>query len=47
MIQWCSAAEGEKYQRTATEFNKIISELGPNPLRALKSTPTKKAKSKK
>ncbi len=33
MIQWCTAAEGQKYQREAIEFDKIIKKLGPSPLR--------------
>ena len=40
----CTAAEGEKFQREATEFDKEIKELGPNPLKTKKvkgGTPTK------
>ena len=32
-MAYCSAAEGQKYQRTATEFDKEIKELGPNPFK--------------
>ncbi|MBD3193650.1 MAG: hypothetical protein GF317_01240 [Candidatus Lokiarchaeota archaeon] len=30
---YCSAAEGQKFQREATEFHKLILKLGPNPVR--------------
>ncbi len=36
MIQWCTAAEGQKYQQEAIEFDKIIRKLGPSPLRSKK-----------
>jgi len=44
MMGFCSAAEGEKFQRTATEFDKRIRELGPSPLRTKSGTSKKKAK---
>jgi coenzyme F420-reducing hydrogenase delta subunit len=40
---FCSAAEGQKFQREATEFDKLIRELGPSPLRSKGNTPKKKA----
>jgi len=46
---YCSAAEGQKFQREATEFDKVIRELGPSPLRPKSATPKKdeaKAKAK-
>jgi coenzyme F420-reducing hydrogenase delta subunit len=33
MMGFCSAAEGQKFQRVATEFDNQIKELGPSPLR--------------
>jgi len=49
MIQWCTAAEGQKYQQEAIEFDKIIRKLGPSTLRPNKgeegATP-KKGKAK-
>lgn len=30
---FCSAAEGQKFQKEATKFHKKIEELGPNPVR--------------
>lgn len=46
MIQWCTAAEGQKYQQEAIEFDKIIRKLGPSPLRSKKgeggTTPIKR-----
>jgi F420-non-reducing hydrogenase iron-sulfur subunit len=32
-LEWISAAEGEKFARVITEFNKHLTELGPNPLK--------------
>ncbi len=32
-MAYCSAAEGQKYQRTATEFDKEIKEMGPSPIK--------------
>jgi len=40
---FCSAAEGQKFQREAIKFDKIIRELGPNPIKP-KSDTTKKEK---
>ena len=31
-LEWISASEGEKFQKTITEFNGTIRELGPNPI---------------
>jgi coenzyme F420-reducing hydrogenase delta subunit len=43
MYGYCSAAEGQKFQREATEFDKVIKELGPSPFK-LKSDTSKKEK---
>ena len=32
-MEFCSAAEGQKFQRVVTEFDKEIRELGPNPIK--------------
>lgn len=32
-LEWISAAEGEKFQKTIREFTEKIKELGPSPLR--------------
>lgn len=42
-IGWCTAAEGQKFQQDATAFDKVIRELGPNPLKT-KGDTHKKAK---
>jgi coenzyme F420-reducing hydrogenase delta subunit len=44
-IIYCTAAEGQKFQREATEFDKTIRKLGPSPARIKNGTP-KKAKAK-
>lgn len=44
-MEFCSSAEGAKFQKVATEFDKLIRELGPNPLRK-KSDAQEKAKAK-
>jgi len=45
-IIYCTAAEGQKFQREAIEIDKTIRKLGPSPLR-IKGTPKKgKAKAK-
>lgn len=45
-IIYCTAAEGQKFQREAIEIDKTIRKLGPSPLRT-KGTPKKgKAKAK-
>jgi F420-non-reducing hydrogenase iron-sulfur subunit len=31
-LEWISASEGEKFQKTITEFTGTIKELGPNPI---------------
>jgi len=41
-IAYCTAAEGQKFQKVATEFDKVIKKLGPSPLRPKKPTPKKK-----
>jgi coenzyme F420-reducing hydrogenase delta subunit len=41
-MSFCTAAEGQKFQNSAIEFDKIIKELGPSPLRAKTDTPKKK-----
>jgi coenzyme F420-reducing hydrogenase delta subunit len=43
-MDYCTAAEGQKFQIVATAFDKTIRELGPSPLRPKTSTPKKKAK---
>ena len=46
-MTFCSSAEGAKFQKIATEFDKLIRELGPNPLRTKGGAPEKaKAKAK-
>jgi len=42
---YCTAAEGQKFQIEATEYDKVIQKLGPSPLRP-KSDTTKKEKAK-
>ena len=32
-LEWISAGEGEKFQKTITEFTETINELGPTPMR--------------
>lgn len=32
-MDFCSAAEGQKFQRVVSEFDKKINELGPNPIK--------------
>ncbi|MGD9962810.1 MAG: hydrogenase iron-sulfur subunit [Thermoplasmata archaeon] len=32
-LEWISAGEGEKFQKTITEFTETINELGPSPIR--------------
>ena len=32
-LEWISAAEGEKFARVVTEFNKHLTELGPSPIK--------------
>ncbi len=44
-MTFCSSAEGAKFQKIATEFDKLIRELGPSPLRTKSGTP-EKAKAK-
>jgi len=31
-LEWISASEGEKFQKTIQEFTEVIRELGPNPI---------------
>ena len=38
---FCSSAEGSKFQEIAIEFDKLIRELGPSPLRSKGGTPKK------
>jgi len=45
IMEFCSSAEGAKFQKVATEFDKIIRELGPSILRK-KSETQEKAKAK-
>ena len=44
-MHYCSAAEGQKFQKTIQSMSAEISELGPSPLRKLIKPP--KVKSKK
>lgn len=32
-MDFCSAAEGQKFQRVVSDFDKEIKELGPNPIK--------------
>ena len=41
MFGYCTAAEGQKFQREATEFDKVIRELGPNPVKPKSDTKKK------
>lgn len=41
-MSFCTAAEGQKFQKSAIAFDKQIRELGPSPLRAKADTPKKK-----
>jgi len=41
-IIYCTAAEGQKFQIEATEYDKVIRKLGPSPLRPKGDTPEKK-----
>ena len=34
-LEYCSAAEGQKFQHTATDITDRVLKLGPNPLKAL------------
>lgn len=36
-MAFCTSAEGQKFQRVATEFDKEIRDLGKNPLKKTKS----------
>jgi len=46
-MTYCSSAEGAKFQKIATEFDKLIREIGPSPLRIKGGAPEKaKAKAK-
>lgn len=46
MMGYCTAAEGQKFQITATEFDKLIRELGPSPLKTKGGVQKPKAKAK-
>jgi hypothetical protein len=53
-MHYCSAAEGQKFQKTMVEMAKQITTLGPSPLRKLaspiptpKPTPDTKKETKK
>lgn len=39
---YCTAAEGQKFQKEATEFDKVIKGLGPNPIKAQRDASKKK-----
>ncbi len=32
-MEFCSSAEGQKFQQIATEFHKQIEKMGPNPFK--------------
>jgi F420-non-reducing hydrogenase iron-sulfur subunit len=36
LLQWVSASEGEKFQKTVTDFVEVIRALGPTPVRSEK-----------
>lgn len=36
LLQWVSASEGEKFQKTVVEFVDVIKALGPSPVRSQK-----------
>ncbi|MEE3363228.1 MAG: hydrogenase iron-sulfur subunit [Methanomethylophilus sp.] len=36
LLQWVSASEGEKFQKTVVEFVDVIKALGPSPIRSQK-----------
>jgi hypothetical protein len=44
-MEFCSSAEGTKFQKVATEYDKTIRDLGPSPLRK-ESDAQKKEKAK-
>jgi len=43
-FSYCTAAEGQKFQKEVTEFDKVIRELGPSPFKTKGGTPKKEAK---
>ena len=43
-MSFCSAAEGQKFQREAIEFDKLIRELGLSPLRSKSDTQKQEVK---
>jgi len=40
-LVYCTAAEGQKFQIEATEYDKVIQKLGPSPLRSKGGTQEK------
>lgn len=36
LLQWVSASEGEKFQKTVTDFVEVIRALGPTPIKSEK-----------
>ena len=44
-MAYCTAAEGQKFQLTAIDFDKTIKQLGPSPLKS-KGSPAEKKKAK-
>ena len=46
-MHYCSAAEGQKFQKTIIETAKQITALGPSPLRKLAPKPKPKSDTKK
>ena len=45
IMDYCTAAEGQKFQQDATAFDKTIRDLGPSPLKTQRGAKKKKAKS--
>jgi coenzyme F420-reducing hydrogenase delta subunit len=41
---YCTAAEGQKFQQEATQFDKEIKELGPSPFKSKGGNTKKEAK---
>jgi len=41
---YCTAAEGQKFQKEATQFDKEIKELGPSPFKSKGGSTKKEAK---
>ncbi len=46
-MHYCSAAEGQKFQKTMVDMSAKITALGPSPLRKLAPKPKPKSDTKK